>query len=101
MAIYPQSRYVQGTLVRMLDSNGVYQLSVLRTTPAATVAFTLYVWQVGDRPDIVAQQLLGNSSLWWSIIDINPEIINPIGIPAGYLVRIPTGPIEGQGTLIQ
>jgi hypothetical protein len=49
----------------------------------------------------VAAQLLGNSSLWWAIFDINPEIIYPLNIPPGTVVRIPNNPVMGQGTLVQ
>lgn len=95
------SRYAQGTLVRMPDENGVYRLAVLRTVPPATAAFTLYIWQVGNRPDIVANTLLGDPSLWWAIFDINPELIDPLNVPPGTAVRIPIAPVNGQGTTLQ
>jgi len=37
----------------------------------------------------LAKKFLGNSSLWWKILDINPEIINPQDISAGTQLRIP------------
>lgn len=101
MSIGPQSRYTQGLITRMPDENGVYQLSVLRSVPTATSAFSLYTWQSGDRPDLVANELLGNSSLWWAIFDANPELIYPLNIPPGTVLRIPTGPVMGQATLVQ
>lgn len=101
MAILAQSRYVQGTVVRVPDSSGTYNLTVLRTVPVAQSAYRLYTWAAGDRPDIVAYQQFGNASLWWAIFDMNPEIIYPLGVPAGTVVRIPVNPILGQGTLIQ
>ena len=86
----------------MADANGVYQQSVIRSVPAVSdYSFRLYVWVSGDRPDLVAYETLGNSSLWWAILDINPELINPQSIPAGTVVRIPVQPVLGQGTLIQ
>lgn len=101
MSINAQSRYSLGTITRMPDSTGTYNLTVLRTIPAATTPYTLYVWKAGDRADLVAYRLLGNPSLWWAIFDINPELINPLNVPAGTLVRIPQGTIMGQGTLLQ
>jgi hypothetical protein len=101
MALYPQSRYTQGTLVRLPNSDGVYNLSSLRTVPGSSSAFTLYIWQPGDRPDIVAQDTLGNPNLWWTIFDIHPEIICPLGIAPGTVVRIPVQPTMAQGTLLQ
>lgn len=100
--ISAQSRYAQGTLVRLQDSTGAYQLSVTRSLPPViTAAFSLYTWQAGDRPDIVASETLGDPSLWWSIVDMNPEIINPLTIPAGTTIRVPVAPIMGQGTTVQ
>jgi hypothetical protein len=101
MSVLPQSRYTQGTLLRMPDSEGTYNISVLRTVSAAYGRYSLYVWQAGDRPDLVAYETLGSSELWWSIFDINPEIIYPLNIRPGTVVRIPAGPVMGQGTLIQ
>lgn len=101
--ITPQSRYnAQGTtVVRMPDSSGTYNLTALRTIPPSLSSYTLYTWQAGNRPDLVAAQLLGNPALWWSIFDINPEIIYPLNIPPGTVVRIPSNPVMGQGTLVQ
>lgn len=101
MSIALQSRYQQGTLVRLPDSSGTFNLSVLRTVPASQSSFTLYIWQAGDRPDLVAQEQLGNPSLWWAIFDINPGLIYPLNIAPGTVIRIPTAPVMGQGTLIQ
>jgi hypothetical protein len=95
------SRYNLGTITRMPDSTGTYNVTVLRTVGASLVPYTLYIWKEGDRCDLVAYNLLGNSSLWWSIFDINPELINPLSVPAGTLVRIPQGTVMGQGTLLQ
>jgi hypothetical protein len=97
-----QSRYYQGQITRLPDTSGTYQLSVLRTVPSkAAQNFKLYVWQQTDRPDLVAARLLGNPQLWWEIFDINPEIIYPLNIPAGSVLRIPTTPVQAQGTLYQ
>lgn len=99
--ITPQSRYNSGTLVRMPNSSGTYNLTVLRVVPPVLASYYLYIWRAGDRPDIVANELLGDPSLWWSIFDLNPELIYPLNIPAGAALRIPTNPVQGQGTLLQ
>jgi len=103
VSILPQSRYsAQGaTVVRLPNSSGTYNLTVLRTVPSSVSGYTLYTWQAGNRPDLVASQLLGNPQLWWAIFDINPEIIYPLNIPPGTVVRIPNSPVMGQGTLVQ
>jgi hypothetical protein len=101
MTVPPNSRYVNGTLTRMPDAVGVYSLTVLRTVSPQAQHFRYYTWQLGDRPDSVAYAAFGNSSLWWAIFDINPEIIDPMNVPVGAIVRIPTDPITSQGTLLQ
>lgn len=102
MAVLPQSRYGQSTatITRVPNSAGDYQLTVYRSVPPVNVQFTLYIWKEFDRPDNVAAALLGNPNLWWAIFDINPEIIDPLHVPTGAVVRIPTAPVMGQGTLL-
>lgn len=95
------SRYSQGTLTRLSNSGGVYNLTVLRTVPQSTANYKLYTWKPGDRPDTVANSQLGDPLLWWAIFDYNPEIIYPIGVPPGTVVRIPVNPVVGHGTLVQ
>lgn len=101
MAILPQSRYNQGALVRVPDSSGQYNLTVFRQVPTASIPFTLYIWTEGDRVDLVSQQFYGNPALWWAIFDVNPELIDPLNVPAGTIVRIPSNPQMGEGTLVQ
>lgn len=96
------SRYSQGTLTRLVNSGGVYNLTILRTVQPLNVAgYRLYTWKTADRPDLVAFTQLGDPTLWWAIFDINPEVINPLSVPPGQVVRIPIGPILGHGTLVQ
>jgi nucleoid-associated protein YgaU len=103
MSVSPQSRYAStgASVVRVPNANGMYNLTVLRTVPAAAAPYTLHIWRSGDRPDLVAAEALGNPLLWWAIFDINPEIIYPLSIPPGTVVRIPSAPVMAQGTLIQ
>ena len=42
-----------------------------------------------DRLDALANKYLGDSQLWWQILDINPEVINPFNITPGTQLRIP------------
>ena len=95
------SRYSQGTLTRVSNASGVYNVTSYRSTPAATSQYTLYTWKPFDRPDSVAATKLGDPTLWWAIFDYNPEVIYPFNVPPGTVLRIPNNPIVGHGTLVQ
>ena len=88
--IYTDSRYATGILAKSIDSrNNSYQVSVFRQFPDSTSNFYYYTWTQKDRIDLVAAELFGDSNLWWSIMDYNPEILNPFDIPLGASLRIP------------
>lgn len=88
--IFLDSRYSDGKLIKHHDSRtNSYQLSVFRKWPNVKTSFFLYTWDDTDRMDIVAKKFLGNSNYWWQIMDINPEIMNPLSIAAGTKIRIP------------
>lgn len=102
--ILPQSRYFNNsTQARLPNSAGVYNVTVLRTTPANdSTGYKLYTWSAGDRPDLVAAKFLGDPQLWWQIFDINPEVFDPLNVPPGQVIRIPTTPSQlAGGTLLQ
>lgn len=101
MSIGPTSRYANGVVTRMPDGTGTFNLSVLRTVPRSRVPYSLYVWQSGDRPDLLAKSVYGDPSLWWVIFDANPQVLYPLNVPVGTVIRIPTGPPNGKGTLLQ
>ena len=89
--IYSDSRYADGNIFVASDSRKrTYEVTVYRTFPTLSSEFFLYTWVQGDRPDIVSHKLLGDSEFWWRIMDINPEMINPLHIPIGTTIRIPT-----------
>lgn len=88
--IYLDSRYVDGPLFKAQDSRtGEYELTVFRAFPSYKVKFFYYTWVETDRLDRVALRFLGASSVWWQIMDINPEIIDPLNIVPGTVLKIP------------
>jgi hypothetical protein len=88
--IFTDSRYADGTLIKAQDSRtNTYRLGVYRKFPTKSVQYYQYVWAEGDRIDSVTNNLMGNPSFWWQIMDANPEIINPTDIPVGTILRIP------------
>jgi hypothetical protein len=67
-----------------------YDATVFRNWPTYVKDYTIYQWTDGDRLDKVALKFLGDPSLWWQVMDINPEITNPSTITSGTLIRIPS-----------
>ena len=51
-----------------------------------------HLWVQGNRIDFIAHRYLGDSHLWYKIMDLNPHIPDPLSIEPGTLIRIP---IEG------
>lgn len=88
--IFLDSRYVDGMLFKAFDSRKKnYQLTVFRQWPTYVSEFFWYEWTDADRLDVLATKFLGDSSRWWEIMDINPQINNPLTIAAGVEIRIP------------
>lgn len=88
--IFLDSRYSDSTLFKAYDArNASYQLTAFRTFPTYYVPYYVYEWIETDRIDDVARKLLGRAELWWEIMDINPEVLDPFNIAPGTLIRIP------------
>ena len=88
--IFLDSRYADGPLFKAWHAKKQeYHLTVFRTYPDYLQSYFIYEWVETDRLDLLAKKFLGESSLWWKILDINPEIINPQDISAGTQLRIP------------
>lgn len=88
--IFFDSRYVDGEIRRAYDSrNEKYRLTVYREWPEISATFLYYEWVDGDRIDVVAQKFYGRPELWWRIFDVNPEIVDPLTIKPGTVLRIP------------
>lgn len=89
--IFSDSRYAEGTLISAFDARkNNYAVGVLREFPSESSSFYYYTWTASDRIDLVALKLLGDVDLWWRILDFNPEITDPVHIPTGTVLRIPS-----------
>jgi nucleoid-associated protein YgaU len=88
--IYSDSRYLDGALpVVYREYSGNHEQAVYRTWPSYTVDYRYYTVNEIDRIEGIASKFLGNPELWWMIMDVNPEILNPFEIPPGTQLRIP------------
>ena len=88
--IYLDSRYADGPLFYGYHTyKDEFALTVFRAWPSIRAEYFIYEVNEIDRIEHIAAKTLGTSSLWWKIMDINPEIINPFEIPIGTQLRIP------------
>ena len=89
--IFSDSRYADGVFVKSYDSlRGQTYPTVHRNYNLIQGSFSNYVWEEGDRIDIVANKLRANQPKFWEeILDANPEIGNPHTIAPGTTIRIP------------
>lgn len=91
--IFLNSRYAQkySEVVTIYADDGSVSRAVLRTPPASMgdVKWFEYLWREGDRIDLVASNLLGDPSLWWYLMDANPEIGDALSITPGTRIRVP------------
>jgi hypothetical protein len=88
--IFLDSRYADGRIFKAWNARKKqYDLTVFREYPIYTQSYFIYEWKETDRLDNLAMRYLGDSSMWWEIMDINPEILDPTTIFAGTQLRIP------------
>lgn len=88
--IYSDSRYIDGNLqIIYREYSGNYEQAVYRNWPSYTVDTLWYTVVDGDRIEQIATQYLGTPELWWKIMDVNPEILNPFDLSPGIQIRIP------------
>ena len=90
--IYLDSRYSDGPLFFGYHSaKDEFALTVFRAWPNIASEYFIYEVTEIDRIEHIAAVTIGDPSLWWKIMDLNPEIINPFEIPIGSQLRIPNG----------
>ena len=88
--IYLDSRYADGPLFYGYHTyKDEFALTVFRTWSSSQSKYFIYEVTEIDRIEHIAANTLGNPALWWKIMDINPEVINPFEIPIGTQLRIP------------
>lgn len=90
--IYQGSRYENADVVRMQQA-GQTRLTVVPQPQHEIVVVDYAYYRVveGDRIDALADRYLGDPELWWVIAEANPHRSFYAELPAGALLRIPSG----------
>lgn len=89
MTVFLNSRYANGPLAQV-RAGETYTTTVFRRFPGVQyVVYIDYTWKDGDQIDSFAHALFGDSSLWWKIMDANPEVLDPFNIAPGTILRVP------------
>lgn len=86
------SRYQDGELqpiLRMGRDAGTTELSVFRPQPEARGSSSFMFLRAGERWDMISMKSQGDSSRWWSVLDVNDEIIDPFSVTPGTRVKMP------------
>ena len=80
----PTSRYY-GVPTRMVD--GVEELDVRARPLPERYTFKRYRPREGERQDLLATRFLRDPRLWWSLADVNDNLV-PMPVP-GQSMRVP------------
>ena len=90
MTIFIGSRYENETPFSFSDERGQVRETVLSTRSAPmSDGYRYHIWAETDRVDRLASEYLFDADRWWEIMDANPEILNPMDIEIGQLIRVP------------
>jgi len=86
-------RYTFNPKKKLSDGREVYTSKILPKIPKTDADIYVAV-QTGDRLDSIAQEHLGDASLWWVIATANQIHDAPFSLPDGTVLRIPAN-LEG------
>ena len=91
MAIHSGSRY-ENSVVDYLQKTitGIaYPVVFYQFDDLSTVSFFYHRYQTGEALHALSQRYFNTPSLWWAIMEYNPEVTDIFHIPNGTQLRIP------------
>jgi nucleoid-associated protein YgaU len=93
MPIYSGSRYESARVdfIKTDIDKGKNPVLFYSFPDIGVISYVEYEWREGDRLDSVAERFYDNGTLWWTILNYNPEIRDPQNIEAGTKLRIRVG----------
>ncbi len=90
MTVDPTSRFADLPLYEVTASDGAARHVIGLRIPRSTLGTPIgrRVLREGEGIDLVAQELLGDETLWWRILDANP-LVHPFDLSPGDTLAIP------------
>jgi len=92
MPIYKGSRY-ESSIVDFISTDAEgdsYPVVFYEFSDIGLLSFTEHYYVKGERLDQIAFQYYSKPSLWWYILEYNPEITDVFNIEPGTVIRIPS-----------
>jgi len=90
MTIGVDSRYSVSAVEKLNTTRGLVFTIVSGEQTDFSVTYTSYMWEEGDRVDLLADLHYGNVNKWYIIGDANPEVMDWSSVPPATIIRIPT-----------
>lgn len=90
MTIFIGSRYENETITEY-PKDGVRETILSTRRPASPSTFRYYLWDETDRIDRVTREVILDSSRWWEVMDANPDVLNPLDLSPGSVIKVPRG----------
>lgn len=85
--IYENSRYMKANVK---EDEGIYVFKARSNFTISDMGAKVHMFSAGDTLDGLAEYYLGNSQLWWSILEMNPKYKSELEIPYGTNLLIPS-----------
>lgn len=91
MAIKKGSRYEYSTIDFFSLANNAPQVPVVfyEFPGESYIEYQIHYTLEKERLDQIAYKYYARPEMWWKLMDYNPEVTDPINIPAGTALRIP------------
>lgn len=92
MAIAPNSRYAQSTIITLDQPGGNSRQAIYpRNFGGFTFSYISHHYSTAETPDGLAHAYYGDPTQWWKIGQANPEIMDWSDVAPGTVLRIPAG----------
>lgn len=91
MSIYQGSRYEFSVVdfVAIEEDADANAVVFYEFEDIGTITYREHTYRQGERLDNIAFDYYQDPALWWFILDVNPEIVDPTNIKPGAVIRIP------------